>query len=71
MITRNRTRTVLTLAVILGVLAAFSGSLQAAVLVYEPFDYPGGTYIDGLQTNALGLTGQWRASDAAKIKGGA
>ena len=56
MITGNRTRTVLTLAVILGVLAVFSGSLHA-VLVYEPFDYPAGEAIDGLAVNAIGLTG--------------
>jgi len=58
MITRNRTQTVLTLAVILGVLAAFSGSLQAKLLVYEPFDYPTGDIVD-LPVNATGLTGIW------------
>jgi len=72
MITRNRNKTVLTLAVILGVLAAFSGSLQA-VLVYEPFDYPVDTGIDGLAVNAVGLMGTWSANytdDTASIKGG-
>ena len=72
MITSNRTKTVLNLAVILGVLTAFSGSLQA-VLVYELFDYPAGDAIDGVAVNAVGLTGTWRANyadDTCKVKGG-
>jgi hypothetical protein len=61
MTTRNRTRTVLTLAVILGVFTAFSGSLQAGLLVYEPFDYPDAP-LNG-QGGALGTTGTWTTND--------
>ena len=75
MITRNQTKikTVLPLALVLCVFAALGGSLQAGILVYEPFDYAGGTVVHGLTVNAAGLTGTWNASytdDRCKIKGG-
>ena len=48
--------------VVLGVFATFSGSLQAALLVYEPFDYDPAvfTMVNGTPVNAgTGLTGTW------------
>ena len=40
----------LTIATVLGVIVALSGSLQAAVAIYEPFDYPeGGLDIENYQ----------------------
>jgi len=75
MITRNQTKTkaVLSLAVMLGVFAAFSGSLQADLLVYEPFNYTANVAVDGLSVTGTGLTGTWTANYSgteAKIKGG-
>ena len=60
--TRKRIKTVWTLTTVLGVVVAFSGSLQARLLVYEPFDYPDG-WLTG-QGGALGTIGTWVTTDA-------
>jgi hypothetical protein len=50
----------LTLLALLGVIAAFSGSLQADAVIYEPFDYEvGGLAGQGDDANSVGLTGTW------------
>ena len=75
MITKNRINKCLSFAVLLGVFVVLSGSAQAVLLVYEPFDYETGA-IEGLgvPVNATGLTGTWYVGvvdgDAPKIKGG-
>jgi len=64
MTTQNRIKTVLTLAVVLGIFAAFSGSLQAATLVYEPFNYTPETRVNGTAVNAgTGLIGIWTGTN--------
>ena len=50
--------------------AACSGTATAALLVYEPFDYPAGTVLNGTAANGLNLTGIYEPTDtfdAAKI----
>lgn len=60
MSSRHRTKSVLTLAAVLGVVVALSGSLQAVEVVYEPFDYPAGD-LNGLNGGA-GFSGGWARS---------
>ena len=70
---QNKIKTVLTLAIVLGVFAAFVGSLQAGVFVYEPFDYKGGVAVYGLAASGVGVTGTWNANHTGtlcKIKWG-
>ena len=57
MITQNRIKTVLTLAVVLGIFATFGGSLQAAQIIYEPFDYAPGSL--GGASGGTGFSGAW------------
>lgn len=52
---RKQIKTVSILAMGLGILAAFSGSLQAKLLVYEPFDPAAGYTAGG--ADLLGQTG--------------
>ena len=59
---KNKIKTVLTLAVLLGVFAAFVGSLQAGVFVYEPFDYKPAVAVYGLAASGVGVTGTWNAN---------
>jgi hypothetical protein len=55
--TRSRIKNVLILAVVLGIFGVFVGSLQAVVLVYEPFDYTAGTILTG--SGGTGFDGAW------------
>jgi len=65
--TRKRIKTVWTLTTVLGLVVAFSGSLQARLLVYEPFDYPDG-WLTG-QGGALGTVGTWASLDTGESNG--
>jgi hypothetical protein len=59
---RNRSKPVLTLAVVaMAALVLTAGSASAELLVYEPFAYPDG-WLTG-QGGALGTTGTWTAHD--------
>ena len=66
MITKKRIKTVLILAVLLGVFGAFSGSLQGAVIVDEPFaGYdPNDPQMNGQAVLGTGLTGTWTGADS-------
>jgi len=68
---KNKNKKLLTLAILVMALLGLSGSAASAgeLLVYEPFDYPNPgadpnelVFVDGLTTNALGLTGTWSAN---------
>ncbi len=57
--TRKPVRTACIFTVMLGVFVLFSGSLQAGLVVYEPFDYePPEANIDG-QDGGTGFDGAW------------
>ena len=45
---------VIMLVMVLSIIATLSGSLQAEIVIYEPFDYPAGV-IDGSQAGGIGL----------------
>jgi hypothetical protein len=67
--TKNRIKTLLTLAVVLGTFAAFGGSLQAATLVYEPFNYTPETMVNGTAVNAgTGLIGTWTGTNSINCR---
>ena len=55
--TKNRMKTALRLAVVLGVVAVLSGALQAAITIYEPFDYTAGSILTG--SGGTGFDGAW------------
>ena len=52
---------------LLGVIVAFSGSLQAKEMVYEPFDYDIGGLNGQGGTSDFGFDGMWTANDIAKV----
>ena len=54
---KNRMKTALSLTVVLGIFAVFGGSLQAAVTIYEPFDYTAGSLLTG--SGGTGFDGAW------------
>jgi hypothetical protein len=51
----------LAVAVAVLVVAGGAGSAQATLFVYEPFDYPAGTVLDGTPATGMNLTGSWVA----------
>lgn len=51
------------LSLFIGVSAAISsGVARCELLVYEPFNYPAGTVLDGTAANGLNLTGNYQAT---------
>jgi len=68
MMKRNRTKAVLTVAVVaMATLLLTATSANADLLVYEPFDYPDGL-LNG-QGGALGTTGTWTTNDTGWAEG--
>jgi len=59
---RYLAKSVLTVAVVVGVVVALGGSLQAAPAIYEPFDYPAGGLNGKSGSSEVGLTGTWGAN---------
>lgn len=57
---RYPAKSVLTIAVVLGVVLAFSGTLQADPAIYEPFNYEAGA-ISG-ENGGIGFTGVWAST---------
>ena len=65
MITQNKIKSVLAFTVV--AMALLGSVANAAVLVYEPFDYPADSYVDGLTVNAAGLTGTWTSTHTDSV----
>ena len=61
-----RTKLLMLLA-LLGVIVAFSGSLQADAVVYEPFNYEVGGLDGQGDPNQVGLEGTWNAQESALL----
>ena len=60
MTTQNRIKTVLTLAAV--AMALLGSVAQAAVLVYEPFNYTPETKVNGTAVTGTGLIGNWTSN---------
>ena len=55
-----RTKAVLTLTAVAGLMVALSGSLQADAVIYEPFDYDPGNLRDN--NGGTGFAGAWTST---------
>jgi hypothetical protein len=51
-------------------LLALAGMVHAAVTVYEPFNYPSGTFATGTAATGSGLSGNWTCGTAGTIGSG-
>jgi len=71
MVTKNWTKIKYILALVVLATVLASSVTQAAILVYEPFDYEPAVAVNGLPVTGAGLTGTWSSNytdDRAKIK---